>query len=106
MGTLIRRIVTFCCRIWEPSASTKTHPKRLQKRSETPSTLLKALSTPQIMGIPGLKIATAASPEAGYGILKAMIRDDGPGILCAGDPNGIQRELAQWVQCRKPLVSS
>merc|ERR1719482_1140866 len=27
-----------------------------------------------VMGIPGLKIATAASPEAGYGILKAMIR--------------------------------
>merc|ERR1719201_1946193 len=34
-----------------------------------------------VIGIPGLKIATAASPEAGYGILKAMIRDDGPGIL-------------------------
>jgi pyruvate/2-oxoglutarate/acetoin dehydrogenase E1 component len=33
------------------------------------------------MGIPGLKIASAASPEAAYGILKAMIRDDGPGIL-------------------------
>ena len=61
---------------------------------------------PEVMGIPGLKIATAASPEAGYGILKAMIRDDGPGILCAGDPNGRQRGLAQWVQCRKPLFSS
>merc|ERR1719197_1475002 len=34
-----------------------------------------------VMGIPGLKIATAASPEAAYGICKAMIRDDGPGIL-------------------------
>merc|ERR1719316_2225104 len=34
-----------------------------------------------VMGIPGLKIATAASPEAAYGIMKAMIRDDGPGIL-------------------------
>ena len=34
-----------------------------------------------VMGIPGLKICTAASPEAAYGLAKAMIRDDGPGIL-------------------------
>lgn len=33
------------------------------------------------MGIPGLKICTAASPEAAYGITKSMIRDNGPGIL-------------------------
>eukprot|EP00747_Dinoflagellata_sp_TGD_P159796 gnl/TRDRNA2_/TRDRNA2_177923_c0_seq2.p1 gnl/TRDRNA2_/TRDRNA2_177923_c0~~gnl/TRDRNA2_/TRDRNA2_177923_c0_seq2.p1 ORF type:complete len:884 (-),score=218.66 gnl/TRDRNA2_/TRDRNA2_177923_c0_seq2:96-2747(-) len=36
-----------------------------------------------IMGIPGLKIATAASPEAAYGLAKSMIRDNGPGILFA-----------------------
>ncbi len=34
-----------------------------------------------VMGIPGLKIATAASPDAAYGLAKSMIRDDGPGIL-------------------------
>jgi len=34
-----------------------------------------------VMGIPGLKICTAASPSAAYGITKSMIRDNGPGIL-------------------------
>lgn len=34
-----------------------------------------------VMGIPGLKICTAASPSAAYGLTKSMIRDDGPGIL-------------------------
>lgn len=34
-----------------------------------------------IMGVPGLKIATASSPEAAYGITKSMIRDDGPCFL-------------------------
>jgi len=34
-----------------------------------------------VMGIPGLKICTAASPVAAYGLAKSMIRDDGPGIL-------------------------
>eukprot|EP00904_Undaria_pinnatifida_P006268 jgi/Undpi1/2771/HiC_scaffold_14.g06148.m1 len=34
-----------------------------------------------VMGIPGIKICTAASPEAAYGITKSMIRDNGPGIL-------------------------
>jgi len=34
-----------------------------------------------VMGIPGLKICTAASCEAAYGITKSMIRDNGPGIL-------------------------
>lgn len=34
-----------------------------------------------VMGIPGLKIATAASPDAAYGLAKSMIRDNGPGIL-------------------------
>jgi pyruvate/2-oxoglutarate/acetoin dehydrogenase E1 component len=33
------------------------------------------------MGIPGLKIGTAASPEAAFGITKSMIRDDGPCFL-------------------------
>lgn len=34
-----------------------------------------------VMGIPGIKICTAASPDAAYGLAKSMIRDDGPGIL-------------------------
>jgi len=34
-----------------------------------------------VMGIPGLKICTAASPSAAYGLSKSMIRDNGPGIL-------------------------
>eukprot|EP01034_Spumella_vulgaris_P021417 gene21417-27447_t len=34
-----------------------------------------------VMGIPGIKICTAASPDAAYGLTKSMIRDDGPGIL-------------------------
>jgi len=34
-----------------------------------------------VMGIPGLKICTASSPAAAYGITKSMIRDNGPGIL-------------------------
>ena len=34
-----------------------------------------------VMGIPGLKICTAATPDGAYGLAKAMIRDDGPGIL-------------------------
>jgi len=36
-----------------------------------------------VMGIPGLKIGTAASPEAAYGLTKSMIRDDGPCFLFA-----------------------
>ena len=35
------------------------------------------------MGIPGLKIGTAASPAAAYGITKSMIRDNGPTFLFA-----------------------
>ncbi len=34
-----------------------------------------------IMGIPGLKICTAASPDAAYSLTKSMIRDDGVGML-------------------------
>lgn len=36
-----------------------------------------------VMGIPGLKIGTAASPAAAYGITKSMIRDNGPTFLFA-----------------------
>ena len=36
-----------------------------------------------IMGIPGLKIATVASPAAAYGLTKSMIRDNGPCFLIA-----------------------
>mmetsp|Transcript_26431 Transcript_26431/g.39080 ORF Transcript_26431/g.39080 Transcript_26431/m.39080 type:complete len:811 (+) Transcript_26431:84-2516(+) len=36
-----------------------------------------------VMGIPGLKICTAASPSAAYGITKSMIRDNGPCFLFA-----------------------
>jgi len=36
-----------------------------------------------VMGIPGLKICSAASPDAAYGITKSMIRDNGPCFLFA-----------------------
>merc|ERR1712222_84635 len=36
-----------------------------------------------VMGIPGLNIGTAASPDAAYGITKSMIRDNGPCFLFA-----------------------
>jgi len=36
-----------------------------------------------VMGIPGLKICTVASPDAAYGITKSMIRDNGPCMLFA-----------------------
>ena len=34
-----------------------------------------------IMGIPGLKIVTAASPDAAYGLVKSAIRDNGPCVV-------------------------
>lgn len=34
-----------------------------------------------VMGIPGLKICTASSPDTAYGLTKSMIRDNGPGML-------------------------
>lgn len=34
-----------------------------------------------VMGIPGLKICTASTPENAYGLTKSMIRDNGPGML-------------------------
>jgi len=36
-----------------------------------------------VMGIPGLKICTAATPDAAYGLTKSMIRDNGPCFLFA-----------------------
>eukprot|EP00550_Attheya_septentrionalis_P002704 CAMPEP_0198291538 /NCGR_PEP_ID=MMETSP1449-20131203/9035_1 /TAXON_ID=420275 /ORGANISM="Attheya septentrionalis, Strain CCMP2084" /LENGTH=816 /DNA_ID=CAMNT_0043990191 /DNA_START=18 /DNA_END=2468 /DNA_ORIENTATION=- len=36
-----------------------------------------------VMGIPGLKICTVASPDAAYGLTKSMIRDNGPCFLFA-----------------------
>jgi pyruvate/2-oxoglutarate/acetoin dehydrogenase E1 component len=36
-----------------------------------------------VMGIPGLKIGTASSPDAAYGLTKSMIRDNGPCFLFA-----------------------
>lgn len=36
-----------------------------------------------VMGIPGLKIGSASSPDAAYGLTKSMIRDNGPCILFA-----------------------
>ncbi|GMI30055.1 hypothetical protein TeGR_g11168 [Tetraparma gracilis] len=49
-----------------------------------------------VMGIPGLKIATAASPEAAYGITKSMIRDNGPTFLFA--PVKMMKEAKGKVQ--------
>ena len=34
-----------------------------------------------VMAIPGLKIGTAATPDAAYGMMKSMIRDDSPCFL-------------------------
>merc|ERR1719253_2002332 len=34
-----------------------------------------------VMGIPGLKICTTASPSIAYGLTKSMIRDNGPGMI-------------------------
>lgn len=34
-----------------------------------------------VMGIPGLKICTASTADAAYGLVKSMIRDNGPGML-------------------------
>lgn len=34
-----------------------------------------------IMGIPGLKICSAASPDAAYGLVKSAIRDNGPCVI-------------------------
>lgn len=52
-----------------------------------------------VMGIPGLKILTAASPEAAYGLTKSMIRDDGPCFLFA--PVKMMKEARGPIQSGK-----
>jgi len=52
-----------------------------------------------VMGIPGLKICTAASPEAAYGITKSMIRDNGPCFLFA--PVKMMKEAKSSVELGK-----
>lgn len=49
-----------------------------------------------VMGIPGLKICTAASPAAAYGLTKSMIRDNGPGMLFL--PVKMMKEIKSSVQ--------
>ena len=53
------------------------------------------------MGIPGLKIGTAASPAAAYGITKSMIRDNGPTFLFA--PVKMMKEAKGSVELDKCL---
>jgi len=52
-----------------------------------------------VMGIPGLKIGTAASPEAAYGITKSMIRDNGPCFLFA--PVKMMKEAKGFIDMGK-----
>lgn len=54
-----------------------------------------------VMGIPGLKICTAASPAAAYGITKSMIRDNGPCFLFA--PVKMMKEAKGTVDLDKCL---
>jgi len=54
-----------------------------------------------VMGIPGLKICTAAGPAAAYGLAKAMIRDNGPGILFT--PVKTMKEAKDFVPIGKCL---
>jgi TPP-dependent pyruvate/acetoin dehydrogenase alpha subunit/pyruvate/2-oxoglutarate/acetoin dehydrogenase E1 component len=54
-----------------------------------------------VMGIPGLKIGTAASPEAAYGITKSMIRDNGPCFLFS--PVKMMKEAKGTVELGKCL---
>mmetsp|Transcript_943 Transcript_943/g.2513 ORF Transcript_943/g.2513 Transcript_943/m.2513 type:complete len:788 (+) Transcript_943:118-2481(+) len=54
-----------------------------------------------VMGIPGLKICTAASPAAAYGITKSMIRDNGPCILFC--PVKMMKEAKSTVDVGKCL---
>jgi len=54
-----------------------------------------------VMGIPGLKIGTAASPAAAYGITKSMIRDNGPTFLFA--PVKMMKEAKGSVELDKCL---
>jgi 2-oxoisovalerate dehydrogenase E1 component len=52
-----------------------------------------------VMGIPGLKIGTAASPEAAYGLTKSMIRDNGPCFLFA--PVKMMKEAKGFLELGK-----
>jgi 2-oxoisovalerate dehydrogenase E1 component len=54
-----------------------------------------------VMGIPGLKIGTAASPEAAYGLTKSMIRDNGPCFLFA--PVKMMKEAKGFLDLGKCL---
>lgn len=54
-----------------------------------------------VMGIPGLKICTVASPSAAYGITKSLIRDNGPGILFL--PVKMMKETKAFVELDKCL---
>ena len=52
-----------------------------------------------IMGIPGLKICTAARAEAAYGLAKSMIRDNGPGKRLTDNRffNDLLRDIAKYI---------
>jgi TPP-dependent pyruvate/acetoin dehydrogenase alpha subunit/pyruvate/2-oxoglutarate/acetoin dehydrogenase E1 component len=52
-----------------------------------------------VMGIPGLKIGTAASPAAAYGLTKSMIRDNGPCFLFA--PVKMMKEAKGFLELDK-----
>ncbi len=52
-----------------------------------------------VMGIPGLKINTAASPDAAYGLAKSAIRDNGPCILFL--PVKMMKEIKGTVELGK-----
>lgn len=54
-----------------------------------------------IMGIPGLKICSASSPSAAYGLTKSMIRDNGPGILFL--PVKMMKDVKSGLQVGKCL---
>jgi len=54
-----------------------------------------------VMGIPGLKIGTAASPQAAYGLTKSMIRDNGPCFLFS--PVKMMKESKGFLELGKCL---
>lgn len=54
-----------------------------------------------VMGIPGLKICTASSPEAAYGITKSMIRDNGARAPCLA-LRALHRVVRPCAACTRP----
>lgn len=54
-----------------------------------------------IMGIPGMKICTAASPAAAYGLVKSAVRDNGPCFVIA--PVKMMKETKGTVDLDKCL---